>query len=108
MREYFAREPRWSNWQLLAGAALVAVVVGGYLAWGLVRPDERSTTEIEQQIADWAESELGGGPVEVQCPDPIEWRVGETFNCIATQADATVGVAVTMENEDGAVTWRAG
>lgn len=88
-------------------AVVVLVAVGGWYMF--LRADERSTADIEDEIHSWADERTeGGGAITVECPDPIEWRVGETFHCILSQGEQTVGVTVTMENDDGAVTWRAG
>lgn len=101
--------PPWSRWQLIAAAAVVIVVAAAVGLWALLAPDERSTETIENGIHSWAdENTARGGAIKVECPDPVEWRVGETFNCIVTQGKQSVRVVVTMENDQGATTWVAG
>lgn len=109
-------ERRLSGWwpkSWVVRILLASVLVGAGVAvgTGLVNhfgKDERSTSWVESEIRSWVDkSTQGGGVITVRCPDPIEWRVGEDFHCIARQGGQSLGVTVTMENDDGDVTWRA-
>lgn len=70
--------------------------------------------DIENEISDQWEEQAGFKDVEVSCPDPIEWRVGEEFHCTGSILGMGGGrgdpqrVTVYMENEDGAYTWQEG
>lgn len=48
------------------------------------------------------------GTVTVDCPDQIEWKVGGEFHCIGKAGGQRFRVTVSMENEDGDVTWQVG
>lgn len=61
-------------------------------------------SEIETDMAD----QLPGDGFEVNCPDSIEWSVGEEFHCIAKIGRQQGTVTVHMENEDGFYTWESG
>lgn len=65
---------------------------------------------VERKIQTWAEDQVPGDlAVEVDCPDTVELRVGGEFHCIVTSpGQDAVRVAVTMESEDGDLTWVVG
>lgn len=96
------------NRRLISGlAALVIFAVVGVI-WNAAQKDERPTGEIADQIKTWAEENTpGGAAFDVSCPDPVEWKVGGTFHCIASQGRHSARVTVTMENDAGTVTWLA-
>jgi hypothetical protein len=65
--------------------------------------------EVEQQIEAWARTELGAvRGVSADCPSSIEWRTGGEFHCIVKDRTGSVRITVTMENDEGDVTWIAG
>lgn len=98
--------PRWWAFRI-GGVVLVGAVVLGWHLWQSAQPDERSTAGYEKQITKWVDASTpGGGPITTGCPDPIEWRVGEEFHCVVHQGKQSLGVTVTMENDEGAATWR--
>lgn len=85
------------------------LVAGGVYLFG---DDERSTesiaAEIEASVRENTPPARRDIRVSVDCPDPVEWRVGETFRCVVAQGRQSILVTVTMENDDGYVTWQAG
>lgn len=105
-QEYAAKSIFSWRWTLIALGILVALGVVFAIVQA-TRPDERSTDDVADQIEAWAE-EKGARSAEADCPDPVEWRVGETFRCILTVDDQDVRVTVTMENDQGEVTWITG
>lgn len=63
-------------------------------------------TALESSIEDDLGDQVEDPGVTVDCPDTIEWRVGETFRCIATDsADQRARVTVHMENDAGEYYW---
>lgn len=90
---------KWWIW--LAVAPLLAGCGGG---------DARTadTDGIQVQLVIWA-AKQGAGKVTADCPDTVPWKVGGVFHCILTDpAGETTRIAVTMEDEQGAVTWVVG
>lgn len=86
--------------------ALGVVLLAALTACG----QEADIPAIESEITTWAEDNSPEGTdIEVDCPDTIEWRTGGDFHCIVSdQNGETVRVTVTMENDDGDVTWVVG
>ncbi len=47
--------------------------------------------------------------VEVDCPDSVDWKTGDTFTCDVVEADGTKSEAtVKMTSDDGDVEWKVG
>lgn len=91
-------------WQKIGGAALV-------LALTSCSASTQSTADIEQNIrGDLAKQlKVSKADLTIDCPDSIEWRVGEDFHCIAEDDQGNrVRVTVSMEANDGSYTWQAG
>ncbi len=61
---------------------------------------------LEASITSWIQ-EQGGGEATVTCPDDRPLQQGDTFQCVATFADAsTITLEVTQTDNAGNVTWR--
>lgn len=85
----------------LAGLAAVLLLTG-------CSADEADIPQVESTIEKWA-VEQHIGRVSVDCPDSIDWDTGENFHCVMTdKGGETARVTVTMENDDGDVTWVLG
>jgi len=84
---------------------VVVILAGAFVVWVLVSPDEADIPAIEKEISQGVQ-EQGGVAVDVDCPDTVEWQSGQTFHCDVAAEDGTTGKAtVTMENDDGDITW---
>lgn len=95
--------PIWV-WVLGVGflVAVGAVKVPGFLGGAYEADITMIESEIESGIR--RQTDL---TATVECPSSIDWEVGRTFNCIATASDGSrAAVEVTMENDDGDITWR--
>ena len=82
-------------------------VTAAALALGACGETVIDSGEIETQIAGDIEQETGTRDVEVDCPDDIEAKKGDTFECEAT---APGGIKQTVEatqvDDDGGVDWK--
>ena len=89
-------------------ALVVLTAAAGIAAWAALRPDTRDTGTVERAIVDSLKKQgLTQGPVSIDCPSSVEWRVGETFNCLASDDTGSATITVTMKNDEGAYTWVA-
>jgi hypothetical protein len=57
-------------------------------------------SEIAAQIEDQADV-----AVTVDCPSSVDWRVGETFNCVVESVDGDRAMAEVQMEKDGEYTW---
>ena len=58
--------------------------------------------EVEEDIADGLEEEVGERPDSIDCPDEVEVEDGGTFECTLTaEDDSTATVEVTMTDDEG-------
>ena len=81
---------------LLACILLTLTACTRYLDMGEVE------SELEQGVA----QRTDGVNVEVDCPDDIEAKQGENFECTATADDGTrAKIDVFQEDDDGNVRW---
>ncbi len=62
------------------------------------------TDEGEEKISDAVKQQTGAKDVSVDCPDDVDQKKGENFDCKVT-GDATGTVQVTQTNDDGNVTF---
>ena len=104
------KAPREVNWfrrvWLAAGVAvLVAAALVAYAFWPAGALD---TPVLEREIESWAADELDATTPEVDCPDSMPIDAGAQYHCILTSAGDTVGVTISVENDDGEVTWQLG
>lgn len=58
-------------------------------------------------IGKWADKQ-GVSNAHVSCPDDVAIKAGSTFHCIVRARGQTVRLVVTIENDDGYVTWQTG
>ena len=62
--------------------------------------------EVESQIQTGIEEQTGATVTEVSCPEEVEAKEGDTFDCTVKAEDGTEGtVEVTQTSDDGDVTW---
>lgn len=85
----------------------VVILAGGLVVWKVYSDsqDQADIPAIEQAIEDDQADQ--GYDVTVDCPDSIDWEVGEDFHCIVEDGEGGHYTAtVSMENDAGDVTWR--
>lgn len=62
---------------------------------------------IESEIKTQLERQLSGVTVEIECPEDVEARAGETFDCIATSEDDNrARIVVTQTDDEGSIDFR--
>jgi Domain of unknown function (DUF4333) len=62
--------------------------------------------EVEGELERGVAERTDGLNVEVDCPDDIEAKRGESFECTATADDGTrARIEVVQEDDDGTVRW---
>lgn len=94
----------------LAAIALSLVLGVVYaLAWqatyGESSPSELDVDQLEVEIAKWAAPMIGERP-EVDCASPMPIEVDAEYSCALFASDgSSASVTVTVEDEDGNVTW---
>lgn len=65
------------------------------------------TASVESEIKEKLERQLSGVTVEIDCPEDVEAKAGESFDCIATSDDnARAKVVVTQTDDDGSIDFR--
>ena len=65
------------------------------------------TPSVESEIKESLERQLSGVTVEITCPDDIEAKKGERFDCIATSEDDNrARIVVTQTEDDGSIDFR--
>jgi Domain of unknown function (DUF4333) len=62
--------------------------------------------EIEQSIATGIQKQVGGGTVQVQCPEIIVADKGGTFDCKATSGSSKATVKATQTDNLGHITYK--
>jgi hypothetical protein len=68
---------------------------------------ELDTPYLEGEIESWAKENGVRGRISVDCPNSMPIERGAEYHCIMTAGDGTsVGVTVSVENDDGEVTWQ--
>jgi hypothetical protein len=64
------------------------------------------TGNIEDEIAPQLAQDTGTKDVEISCPDDVEAKKGEDFECDVTAPGGVESkVTVTQEDDDGNVSW---
>lgn len=87
------------NRGILLTPLLLLAGCGGY---------EPDMPELENRIAvDLADQiDAKADQIDLNCPDSIEWRVGDEFRCYAEDDRGNrVQIVVHMENDEGDLTW---
>jgi Domain of unknown function (DUF4333) len=65
------------------------------------------TTEVESELEKGVAQRADGLDVQVDCPDDIEAKQGENFECTATADDGSKAkIEVTQEDDKGNVRWK--
>ncbi len=73
-------------------------IVAGLSACG---SDAVSTGDLEQEVSDQLEAEVGEAPDSIDCPDPLPAEVGAEVRCTLTDADTSFGLTLTVTEVDG-------
>jgi hypothetical protein len=82
-----------------AAAALAIAACGGY-------DKEQAETEIQDKLSSQVEQAVGSPITSVSCPDGVELKAGETFDCTATLEDGTeLTVNSEITDDDGNATF---
>ncbi len=93
------RSSRWRHGRLAAALVAGLLVMPACTA-------KLDTTKLEEQIAQGIQEQTGATGVTVDCPDDIEAKAGDEFECQATSDDGTnATVKVTQNDDQGNVTW---
>ena len=62
--------------------------------------------EVESQITTGIEEQTGATVAEIECPEEVEAKEGDTFECSVRGEDGSEAtVEVTQTSDDGAITW---
>jgi hypothetical protein len=94
---------------------VVAVVAVGFIGSLVVHFAESGTHQVvdqaklEQQIHTWAvEKERASPSVKVSCPGDQPQKADTTFHCVLSGGGQSVRLTVTVENDQGYLTWVTG
>ena len=93
------RAPK-ARFQGLPGVALLPVLL--LAACGA---DKLDMGTVESRIGRELERQLGES-LDVTCPDEVEVREGDTFECTTTTSDGRATIVVTQRNDRGALRFR--
>jgi hypothetical protein len=85
-----------------ARVTLAAAAVA--LGLGACGSQQLDTAEAERTIADRLERQAGT-KVTISCPDDVEIKKGNTFDCEAKARNDTARVKVTQLDDEGNVRW---
>ncbi|KAA9152229.1 DUF4333 domain-containing protein [Amycolatopsis acidicola] len=81
--------------------ALTALVLTGCTMHAGTTPQIKRS-ELEQGIGDSLQRQFGQRPAQVDCPDPIAAKVGESFRCVLVGTDKTrVGLSGVITEVNG-------
>jgi hypothetical protein len=73
------------------------------------KPDTLNHAKLVDDIHTWAVKKEKADPsVKVDCPGDIEIKAGTEFHCLLRGGNQTARLTVTIENNDGYVTWVVG
>jgi hypothetical protein len=65
------------------------------------------TPSVESEIKTKLEQQLSGVTVEIECPEDVAAKAGESFDCIATSDDnSKAKIVVTQTDDDGSIDFR--
>jgi Domain of unknown function (DUF4333) len=68
---------------------------------------ELDTPSVESEIKTELEQQLSGVTVEIECPEDVAAKAGESFDCIATSDDNNKAkIVVTQTDDDGSIDFR--
>ena len=68
--------------------------------------DEIDDAQVEREIAGEVEKQTATEDVEIDCPDDVEMKKGDVFECGLTAAGGVEArVKVTQTNDEGDVEW---
>jgi predicted component of type VI protein secretion system len=87
------------NGRITLACAAAAVAVAG------CGSQQLDTEEAERTIADRL-GKQAGTKVTIDCPDDVEIKKGDTFNCEAKARNDTAKVKVTQLDDEGNVRWK--
>lgn len=88
------------KWLLGAGLAVLLTACGGGYEPDMAAIEDEIAADLSKQVDVKA---------TVDCPDTMEWRVGDEFYCQATIAKEPAGrVSVAMQNDAGEYYWQLG
>lgn len=85
--------------RLLIAAATCAFALAG------CGTDTVNMENAEREIAAGLEEETGAPDVEVTCPEEVEAKEGDTFDCTATTGNERAKVHVTQRDDEGNLRW---
>jgi hypothetical protein len=85
----------------LAGVAIVAAVAAAGCGTKNVNTD-KAASEIEKGLI----QQLGVKGVEVSCPDDVEAKEGDTFECTAKSQGESATISVHQQDDDGNIRWK--
>lgn len=105
--QWIQRWPWLRNPLVLLGAGLVALILLGLIVSLALGPSSIDAAKVEHEIVSGVE-EQSGIAVTVDCPDGVDIEVGKTFHCVVEKVGSggRALADVTIENEDGDVTWQ--
>lgn len=85
----------------LAVAALVAFALAGC---GMLGPGSVPADDVETQISDKLEAQVGQAPDEVSCPEDLPAEEGSEIMCVLVADDQSIDVTVSVSSvEDDTV-----
>jgi hypothetical protein len=88
-------------------ARLPLASVTAALALAACGTQQLDTAEAEKTIADRL-GQQAGTKVTINCPDDVEIKKGDTFECTAKARKDTAKVKVTQLDDEGNVRWEVG
>lgn len=83
---------------------LFTIAVIGGIALGSCSAGNASVDqgELETQVSDTLEAQVGTAPESVECPDELAAEAGATTRCTVTAPDGSeIGATVTVDEVDG-------
>ena len=84
---------------------LSLAIASAAVALGACGTQQLDTAEAEKTIGNRL-GEQAGTKVTINCPDDVEIKKGDTFNCQAKARNDTAKVKVTQLDDEGNVRWR--
>lgn len=85
----------------------IALAAAAFALSGCSQGLDVDMAEVEDSIrVDLADQlDVPANSIDVECPQSIEWRVGEEFRCFAEDDTGRAKITVHMENEEGSFSW---
>jgi hypothetical protein len=102
----------WHGLGVMAVSVVIAGIYAAVVTYVIDRangPGELDSSLVESQIDAWAQQQSGPhAKIDIACPDSMPIEVGAQYTCAASdQKGRSIDIIVTVENEDGGVTWVA-